>query len=242
MLVICQASFTAIFLGLFGGVRRVEFSLLMLASDFFTQARLREMRDEICRGGFVADNFLGDNPDRPVFGVNLACLYPFPAEVRETYRTLSGALGRIDSAVYVYPFWETHVTIATFINFTQHVSPTAQRVAELSELMRKVGSELDDMFGDVKRFDLWIEHPVISRKAAILPLSDPVGAIAEIRKRVVEKISPELRTRLDELGFNVPPLVHSTVMRFKKFLQTHNVSLRNLTKYPATLLSRERCV
>lgn len=190
----------------------------MLASDFFTQARLQEMREEICRDGFVADKFLGQQPDCPVFGVNLACLYPFPDEAHEVYETLFTQLSSLDSGIYVYPLWETHVTIATFINFTQHLSPARERVDELKKLARQIVARLGTVFTDIKPFDLWIERPVISRKAAILPLSDPTDAIAQIRTRVAENLArdPSLQTTLSGLGLNIPPLIHSTIMRFKK--------------------------
>jgi hypothetical protein len=188
----------------------------MLASEFFTQERLKQMRDEICEEGFVADKFLADKPDCLVFGVNLACLYPFPPAFREGYQILVDQLANIDPIVYVYPLWETHVTIATFINFAQHTSPTEQCVAELTNVMEDLGAHLQKAFTDIKPFELWIEPPIISRKAAILPLSDATGAITETRKRVAENLPPSLRARLDALGFNIPPLVHSTIMRFKQ--------------------------
>ncbi len=188
----------------------------MLASDFFTPARLKEMRDEICSEGFAADKFLANQPDCPVFGVNLACLYPFSPEVKETYERLSAQLGSADAGVYVYPMSETHVTIATFVNFAQHVSPTSERLAELNLLKDQLAAALQNASAGIYPFDLWMESPVISRKAAILPLSDPNNAIAEIRKRVVDNLAPSLRTRLETLGLNIPPLVHSTIMRFKK--------------------------
>jgi hypothetical protein len=190
----------------------------MQASDFFTPARLQEMRDEILRDGFAADNFLADQPDTPVFGVNLACLYPFPREVAEIYESLSSRLTAIDPGVYAYPIWETHVTIATFINFTKQLSPTAQRVAELKQFMQQITAQLQDAFADVKPFELWIERPIISRKAAIFPLSDPSDSIAHIRNRVVEALgrNQSLKNCLEGLGLNIPPLVHSTIMRFKK--------------------------
>jgi len=195
----------------------------MLASDFFTIARLKEMRAEICEEGFIPDKFLADKPDSPMFGVNLACLYPFPTEVREVYEKLSAQLAALDSGVYVYPIWTTHVTIATFVNFGEHVSPTLQRIEELKNLTTQIVTQLKPWFmadreDSIKPFDLWIEQPVISRKAAILPLSDPSGAITQIRNRVAESLArnPSLRQRLDSLGLNIPPLIHSTVMRFKK--------------------------
>jgi hypothetical protein len=189
----------------------------MLASEFFTPARLKEMRDEICAEGFVADRFLADRPDGPVFGVNLACSYPFPPEVRDAYEALSAQLSAIDPGVYVYPIWETHITIATLINFTQHLSPTPQRVTEMTLLMTQIATQLQNAFQEIKPIDLWIEQPVISRKAAILPLSDPSDGIPKIRNRVKENLAGNstLQKTLVDLGLNIPPLVHSTVMRFK---------------------------
>ena len=190
----------------------------MLASDFFTTERLEEMRDEICDEGFVADRFLADQPDCPVFGVNLACLYPFPPEVLEIYDKVSAQLVALDPGVYLYPHWETHVTIATLINFTQHILPAPQQVAELKTLMAKIVTQLQKTFEDVEPFELWIEQPVISRKAAILPLSDPNDAISRIRQRLAEHLARDssLQKTLAELGLNIPTLVHSTIMRFKK--------------------------
>lgn len=186
----------------------------MLASDFFTAIRLQETRDEIIAEGFVADKFLADDPDRPVFGVNLACLYPFPAEVTAAYETFAAALSWLDPGVYIYPIWETHVTIATLINFTKHQSAPAG----LDELMQNLITQLESVFGNISRFELTIEAPVISRKAAILPLSDPTNGISRIRNQLVAALAeaPTLRTSLEGHGLNIPPLVHSTIMRFKR--------------------------
>jgi hypothetical protein len=209
----------------------------MLASNFFTTARLKEMRDEICRDGFVADKFLADQPDCPVFGVNLACLYPFPTSAHDAYETLFTQLASLDPGVYVYPLWETHVTIVTFINFTQQIAPTRERTAELKAVTRQVIAQLRPIFSDIKPFDLWIEHPVISRKAAILPLSDPSDAIAQIRSRVAENLArdPSLQTKLSELGLNIPPLVHSTIMRFTKVPDDTSRFLSNFDKIATDL-------
>lgn len=211
----------------------------MLASDFFNPARLQAMRSEINAEGFVADNFLADNPDRPVFGVNLACLYPFPAEVSAAYETLAAQISALDPGVYIYPLWETHVTIATLINFTKHLSPSSERVAELKELMQELSTQFESRFRGVGPFDLMIEPPLISRKAAILPLSDPTDGIARIRNQLVAALAdcPTLRLRLEALDLNVPPLIHSTIMRFKKvphdtqrFLEKFDEISRNLPR------------
>jgi hypothetical protein len=188
----------------------------MLAKDVFTPARVKQMRDEICEQGFVADNFLVEKPDCPVFGVNLACLYPFPTEVHDVYQKLATQFAELDPGVYVYPIWETHVTIATFINFTQHQDPSPERDAELSAFMQQIIANLEGCFDDLAPFDLWIEQPLISRKAAFLPLSDLTDAVTHIRGRLAERLNrnPILRKQLDHLGLNIPAIVHSTIMRF----------------------------
>lgn len=204
----------------------------MLANEFWTNARLKAMREEICRDGFVADKFLAENPDMPVFGVNLACLYPFPTNVKNIYETLAHNLASIDPGVYVYPIWETHVTIATFINFTRQQLPTDDRITELKQLMEQIAAQLEPCFADAKPFDLWMEQPVISRKAAILPLSDPDGAITRLRQRLAACLARDSsqQTRLEGLGLNIPPLVHSTIMRFKKMPEDTQLFLSKFDK------------
>jgi hypothetical protein len=145
-------------------------------------------------------------------------LYPFPEVARQIYEELYAELSELNPSVYVYPFWETHVTIATLVNFTRQISPTVESIHALKNLISEIASALAPALKEpLKPFDLWIEQPVISRNAAILPLSDPTGAVSKIRKRVVESLAaePALRERLNELGLNIPPLVHSTIMRFK---------------------------
>lgn len=207
----------------------------MLAKDFFTPARIKQMRVEVKEQGFVADRFLAENPDCPVFGFNLACLYPFPTEVHELYQQLTTQLTELDSGVYVYPIWATHVTIATFINFTQQ-SPPASDMGELTDLMLVTADQLRNRFDDIEPFDLWIEPPIISRKAAFLPLSDPTDGIARIRQQVRDTLAsaPSLQKRLESLGLNIPSIVHSTVMRFKKLPENAQGFLTAFDKIAST--------
>lgn len=209
----------------------------MLASDFFTPARLKEMRDEILQQGFVADQFLASSPDAPVFGLNLACLYPFPVETLQAYDSLAAQLSALDAGVYVYPFWETHVTIATFINFTQHQSQTPQQLAEINNLTRRIVAQIEREFTSIKAFDLLFDPPIISRKAAIVPLSDASGTITEIRNRVAENLSraPDLEAHLKSVGLNIPRIVHSTIMRFKNAPKNSNAFLEKFDEISGTV-------
>ena len=194
----------------------------MLARDFFTQARVKDMRREIIEQGFCADPFVGAKMDLPVFGVNLACAYPFPAATSPAYIRLANQMSELDENAYAYPIGQTHVTIATFINFAQHQSPTPSMLNELTTVASLVTTAVEKIFAPgegtpVGAFELVIEEPLISRKAAILPLSNPTDEIPYIRRRIVELLSgnAQLRDRLGRLGLNLPPLIHSSIMRFK---------------------------
>ena len=80
---------------------------------------------------FTADEFLAKEPDCPVFGLNLACAYPFPATAETPYTTLAARLAELDKGVYVYPLWETHITIMTFLIFCLHQRLSGERLGEL---------------------------------------------------------------------------------------------------------------
>jgi hypothetical protein len=56
-----------------------------------------DARREILKHGVVVDALLAADPDRPVFGFNLACAYPFPAPAaspRWTRQSMSIPHGR----------------------------------------------------------------------------------------------------------------------------------------------------
>src|ERR1700728_2028794 len=86
--------------------------------------------------GVVIDDFLRDDADCPVFGINLACAYPFPEVAAQFYRPIAKRLNLLDPAVYVYPEWETHVTIVTVVNFSLHRRPDPARLAQLQSLLQ----------------------------------------------------------------------------------------------------------
>jgi hypothetical protein len=159
---------------------------------------------------------LATDADCPVFGFNLACAYPFPAAAAPLYRSIAARLAALDPGVYVYPEWETHVTIMTFVNFSLHQRPGPAQLAQLQSLIQPVAELIRPLLAR-PAFELMVRPPELTRKAAILPLSDPTGEIVRIRQTVSAALTekPALRAELSSAGLNVPGIIHSTIMRFK---------------------------
>ena len=103
------------------------------------------------RDGVVVDELLRDDADCPVFGINLACAYPFPEIAAQFYRPIPQRVAALDRGVYVYPDWETHVTIVTFVNFSLHRRPDAKRLAELKALIQPIAKILQPVLVAVRR-------------------------------------------------------------------------------------------
>ncbi len=175
-----------------------------------------DSRGEIREQGVAADALLAADPDGPVFGFNLACAWPFPAAAARCYRSIAQRLAALDPAVYVYPEWETHVTLVTFVNFTLHRRIGPERLASWQSLINPVRALLGPLLQG-PAFELVAGPPVLTRKAAILPISDPAGAITRIRQTVRAALAADkaLEAALARGGLNVPGIIHSTIMRFK---------------------------
>jgi len=186
-----------------------------------------DARREIREHGLVVDALLAADPDGPVFGFNLACAYPFPAPAARHYRPIAERLAALDPAVYVYPARETHVTIVTFVSFRLHERLGLERLAHLRSLINPVRDMIRPLL-EGPAFKLVLGPPVLTRKAAILPISDATGAIARIRQTVRTALAADkaLHTELVRGGLNAPDIVHSTIMRFKS-------EPRNLAKFLA---------
>jgi hypothetical protein len=189
-------------------------------TDYFAVPRIAALRREIEEQGLVADDFLNDDPDCPVYGVNLACAHPFPASVNSSYDGLAKKLERLDAAAYVYPFWETHITIITFVNFSRHRRPTAEKIAELEDLIRPAINIVRDAIAveKIEAFEIELRPPVLTKKAAIFPVLNLGGEIPRIRRRAIEILqsNQRLHDAFLQAGLNIPGIMHSTVMRFKR--------------------------
>lgn len=179
------------------------------------------MREEIRRDGLAADKFLGSDPDVPTFGMNLACAWPFPDAWREGYEGLARKLSALGPEVYVYPFPCTHITLVTLINFARRVQPTVENITALTEKIPGITAALSPLFTEhspdrIKSFKLQPQAPLLARGAGFLPMLNPDGEVARLRRRVVELLQANapLHRELMECGFNVPGIIHSTVLRF----------------------------
>jgi hypothetical protein len=175
-----------------------------------------DTRREILEQGVVVDALLAADASGPVFGFNLACAYPFPEPAARFYRPIAERLASLDPAVHVYPVWETHVTIVTFVSFMLHMRVEAERLAQLQSLLNPV-RELIRPLLEGPAFKLVFGRPVLTRKAAIFPISDATGAITRIRKTVRAALAADkaLHAELVRGGLNMPGIIHSTIMRFK---------------------------
>jgi hypothetical protein len=186
-------------------------------SDFSPTKFIIDSRREILERGVVVDELLADDPDCPVFGFNLACAYPFPDSALQTYRPLAERLTALDPGAYVYPEWKTHITIITLASFSLHKRPDPELLAKLQSLIKPV-AELIRPLLRFPAFELVLGPPVLTRKAAILPISDATGTIARVRQTVRTALAANktLHAELERRGLNVPAIIHSTIMRFKR--------------------------
>lgn len=206
-------------------------------------SKFLDARREILQHGFAADALLADDPDGPVFGFNLACAWPFPAPVAAFYRPIAERLAALDPAVYVYPTWETHVTIVTFINFSLHRRIEPQHLAHLQSLINPAREMIRPLV-EVPAFELVLGAPVLTRKAAILPISDPTGTITRLRQSIRAGLAADktLHAELVRGGLNVPGIIHSTIMRFKsepanaaKFLTDFDAAVASVEPFPLAI-------
>lgn len=195
----------------------------MSAANPFSDAKLAAMREEIRRDGLLADRFLSHDPDVPTFGLNLACAWPFPEAWRANYERLAHRLSALGPWVYVYSFPCTHITLVTLMSFARHMHPPVELVKACEGKLPEIGTPLAPLFDEnsperIKSFTLQPQSLVLSRTAGILPLRNPDGEVARLRRRTVELLqrNEPLYRELTECGLNVPGIIHSTVMRFRQ--------------------------
>jgi len=189
----------------------------------FSAAKLAAMREEIRRDGLLADKFLASDPDVPTFGLNLACAWPFPEAWRAGYERMAHKLTALGPEIYVYPFAFTHITLVTFVSFVRQVNPSPELTNPLEAKIPEIVKTLAPLFAEnsperIKRFALHPQAPVLSRAAGILPLQNPDAEVRRLRGRTVELLQANepLHRELTARGFNMPGIIHSTVMRFRQ--------------------------
>lgn len=183
----------------------------MYPESYFDKEVLSKEHKEIRKNGFKPDTILLDQPDMPVYGLNIAIGWPFPAPLRKSYENLFHELSTLGPDVYLYPYDYTHVTVMTLVNFKQHQYPGDEEIKKIEKLMPEIIKLVSRELHEFKPFEVEMSPPMILKRAAIIPIQNPTGEVFRFR----EKIRPLLEDALS-LKVGVPDAVHSTILRFLK--------------------------
>jgi hypothetical protein len=184
----------------------------MYPAPFFPPDEHTRAQDEIRRAGFIADPLIA-RLDAPFLGLNVAFAWPLPEVFRAAYERMREQLLALDPGVYVYPFAETHVTVATIVRFMDHPDPSPEDRARLLALVPGVAEALDGAAAGLAAFDIEIGAPVLVRAAAFLPILNPGGAVSRVRRLLAERLRD---TAPDCPAIKLPNAVHSTILRFRQ--------------------------
>jgi hypothetical protein len=175
--------------------------------DEETKLRLKRCIHE---NGFQTDPFLKRKSLQKVYGINLAICWPLPSPIAQRYKKMSRDLRKIESGIYIYPYHSTHITVATLVNFKEHIEPTDRTIADMQQTADYVIRHMQPLFSQIRPFRISVGPPVLSNNAAFLPVLNPTGEIAQVRL----SLAGLPQTLLPEL--NIPKIIHSTFMRFKR--------------------------
>jgi len=151
---------------------------------------------------------------------------------------------KISSITYIYPYQQTHVSVLTIVNFKAHRDPTEEKICTFKNLESEIISRFSSMFYDLKLkpFSIDVGPPVLSWKAAFLPILNPTQEILGLRKRAILELSylrddqaenSAIKNLLLE-NIKLPDIIHSTFLRFlerpsdeKAFLETFKTTVSN---------------
>jgi hypothetical protein len=190
----------------------LEQNTLVYPEPYLSRAEHEAVQKEIRRDGFTADPLLA-HLDAPFLGLNVAFGWPLPAAFRAAYEVLQARLAALDPAAYLYPYAETHVTVATVVNFKQHPDPSPEERRRLREVIPTVAIALDRACAGIAPFPIDVGPPVLVRPAAFLPILNPGAEVRRIR----EALAAALRGAGPALAeLRLPTAVHSTVLRFHR--------------------------
>lgn len=184
----------------------------------FSEETRALFHQEIQEYGFIEDELVGKEIDREVYGVNIACAWPLPIEIREIYEQMYEKLKDLEGA-YIYPYHQTHITIVTVINFKKRLNKIKKYLDDETLKLLKRGIENIVRHKPIKIF---IDSPVLLRSAAFLPIYNPSGEIYEIRQETLNILKDDHK----DYDLDTPISIHSTILRFQqvptdsaKFLQ-----------------------
>lgn len=184
----------------------------------FSEETRASFHQEIQEYGFIEDELVGKEIDREVYGVNIACGWPLPTEIREIYEQMYEKLKDLEGA-YIYPYHQTHITIVTVINFKKRLNKIKKYLDD--ETLKLLKMRIENIVRH-KPIKIFIDSPVLLRSAAFLPIYNPSGEIYEIRKETLNIFKDDHK----DYDLDTPISIHSTILRFQqvptdsaKFLQ-----------------------
>jgi len=181
----------------------------MFPEPYISKESWYELRRDIEANGVEEDPILQVTPECPVFGLNLAFGWPLPSVLRNAYERTAGVLAGLDPGIYVYPYYQTHVTVMTLLNFKYHQNPTDDEVQGFLQLVPLIVARVAPFVSSLEPFTITVGPPVLSRRAGFLPILNRTGEIVALRKAVEAAIQPLALTEC-----SVPQAIHSTVARF----------------------------
>jgi hypothetical protein len=173
----------------------------------------RVNRREADEAYFEADELLAANSDeRPACGLDIIVGWPLPIE-RRPYDDLAERISSLDQGVYVYPFEQTHITVLTAVNFKRALDLTHGRIRVVEDAAKNLSEFVEDLGRRINPFAISIGRPVLSSRAAFLPIVNPKGEIEAIRRAA-------LAYCLGAGGLlsqaQAPTIIHSTILRFRR--------------------------
>ena len=109
-----------------------------------------------------------------------------------------------DAGLFVYPFEQTHVTLATVVDFRRSlgVPPVGRR--SVRERSGRVVRRLAGILRYVKAFEIGFGQPVAGRRACFFEFSDPSGEVHRLRTQL-RAVAPA----------GLPDIIHSTFARYR---------------------------
>lgn len=147
--------------------------------------------------------------DTPVLGLNVAFHWPLPEAFRGEYDRLRARLQALDPGVYVYPFEQTHVTVATIVSFKRHERPDSDEERRILSLVQPLASRLDAIAAGIDAFTIDVGAAVLVPSAAFLSITNPTGEVTMIRQRLRSDAALEAELQ-------IPRAIHSTILRFRR--------------------------
>jgi hypothetical protein len=173
------------------------------------------------------DPWFKEDPDLnlTVSGLNIACGWPLPKAVQKNYERLYSRLEKIHpDCTYIYPYCQTHITIATLVSFKDYKRPSSEDKAAISSLIpyfeRALFSIMNEPKNGFKPFRIIPTGLTLTPEAAYIKFDNASGEIERLRAELRKEI--KLLTNKDSplvsllSGFRTPGIIHSTPLRIKK--------------------------